>query len=146
MNKNKLHTDKIVKGKRTYFFDIKKSEQADLYLTISEKKKTDNTSEHHRVMIFEEDLKDFVDTFRNALLKFKELQQPKTEEKKYSIEKIRATPQNAYQPWTEEDDEKLELLFCEGKKVKELTHIFERKEGAITSRIKKLELKEKYGR
>lgn len=68
-----------------------------------------------------------------------------TENKKYSVEKIRETHQQAYQPWTQEDDEKLELLFCEGKKIKELAHIFARKEGAITSRIKKLELKEKYG-
>lgn len=74
MNKNELHTDKIIKGNRTYYFDIKKSEKDDLYLTISENKKTDNGSEHHRIMIFEEDVKDFVDTFRNSLLKFKELQ------------------------------------------------------------------------
>lgn len=146
MNKNELHTDKITKGNRTYYFDIKKSEKDDLYLTISENKKSDNGSEHHRVMIFEEDLKDFVDTFRNSLVKFKELQQPQTESKKYSVETIREVHQQAYQPWTKEDDEKLELLFCEGKKVKELAHIFARKEGAITSRIKKLELKEKYGR
>lgn len=92
-------------------------------------------------MIFEEDLKDFVDTFRNSLTKFKEFQQTQSEAKKYSVEKIRETHQQAYQPWTQEDDEKLELLFCEGKKVKELAHIFARKEGAITSRIKKLELK-----
>ena len=47
-------------------------------------------------------------------------------------------------PWTDEADKKLEQLFCEGKKVKELAHIFGRNEGAISSRIKKLELKEKY--
>lgn len=145
MNKNELHTNKITKRNRTYFFDIKKSEKGDLYLTISENKITDNTSEHHRVMIFEEDLKDFVDTFRSSLEKFKEFQQTETESKKYSVEKIRETYQQAYKPWTQEDDEKLELLFCEGKKIKELAHIFARNEGAITSRIKKLELKEKYG-
>lgn len=144
MNKNELHTDKITKGNRTYFFDIKKSDKDDLYLTISENKKTDNGWERHKVMIFEEDLKDFVDTLKNSLTKFKELQQPQTENKKYSVEKIRKTHKQAYQPWTQEDDEKLELLFCEGEKVKELAHIFARKEGAITSRIKKLELKEKY--
>jgi hypothetical protein len=53
---------------------------------------------------------------------------------------------NAYEKWTVEDDEKLELLFCEGKTVKELMSIFERHEGAIRSRIKKLELREKYDR
>ncbi len=52
---------------------------------------------------------------------------------------------NAYEKWTTED-EKLELLFCEGKTVKELSAIFERNEGSINSRIKKLELREKYDR
>lgn len=53
---------------------------------------------------------------------------------------------NAYERWTQEDDERLELLFCEGKTVQELTTIFARNEGAIESRIKKLELREKYDR
>ncbi len=44
----------------------------------------------------------------------------------------------------EEDDNKLEMLFCQGKNIHELAQIFERKEGAISSRIKKLELREKY--
>ena len=66
-------------------------------------------------------------------------------DKVYSIEKIRETHKQAYSPWTTEDDNKLELLFCQGKNVKELAQIFERNEGAINSRINKLELKEKYG-
>ena len=59
------------------------------------------------------------------------------------IEK-RAENKNAYNPWTKEDDDKLELLFCEGKTTNELSEIFSRNKGAINSRIKKLELKEKY--
>jgi hypothetical protein len=53
---------------------------------------------------------------------------------------------NAYERWTTEEDEKLELLFCEGKSVKELSVIFARNEGSINARIKKLELREKYDR
>lgn len=37
-------------------------------------------------------------------------------EKTYSVEEIRKTHEQAYQPWTKEDDERLELLFCQGKK------------------------------
>lgn len=51
---------------------------------------------------------------------------------------------NAYKPWTLEQDSALELQFCEGKTVKELSDLFERNEGAICSRIRKLELKDKY--
>lgn len=64
----------------------------------------------------------------------------------YTKSKKQQAHKNAYERWTIEDDEKLELLFCEGKSVKELMDIFERNEGAIESRIKKLELKEKYDR
>ncbi|ASS50560.1 MAG: hypothetical protein A3D31_13430 [Candidatus Fluviicola riflensis] len=75
---------------------------------------------------------------------------------KYNIKRKRGTgknytksgkqllKENAYEKWTIEDDEKLETLFCEGKKVTELSEIFKRNDGAIRSRIKKLELKEKY--
>jgi hypothetical protein len=49
-------------------------------------------------------------------------------------------------PWREEGDNKLEFLFCEDKKVQVLAAIFGRSKGAINSRIKKLELKEKYGK
>jgi DNA-directed RNA polymerase specialized sigma24 family protein len=98
-------------------------------------------------MIFDEDLKDFAEAFKKSLTKFKALKEPKTTNgKTYTVEKVREVYKQAYSPWTTEDDNKLELLFCEGKKVKELAQIFERNEGAINSRIKKLELKEKYGK
>jgi homoserine acetyltransferase len=51
---------------------------------------------------------------------------------------------NAYMPWTEEDDVRLEQLYCEKLTVKQLSAVFGRNEGAITSRISKLELVEKY--
>lgn len=147
MDREELYSDKITKGSRTYFFDIKKSEGGDLYLKISESKKTASGFEHHRLMIFDEDLKDFVETLKKSLTKFKELKEPKqTDGKTYSVEKIRKIHKQAYLPWTTEDDNKLELLFCEGKKPKELAEIFGRKIGAINSRIKKLELKDKYGK
>lgn len=152
MADNELYSNKVTKGNRTYFFDIKKSEQGDLYLKISESKQVATGYEHHRLMVFDEDLKDFVDALRNTLTKFKELKNPNstnsepTESKAYSVAKIRETHQHAYMPWTSDDDSKLELLFCEGKSVSELAKTFGRNEGAISSRIKKLELKEKYGR
>ena len=147
MQENEIYSDKITKGSRTYFFDIKISENCDLYLKISESKKTGNSFEHHRLMIFDEDLKDFVEALKKLLTKFKELKDTKqTSGKTYSVKEIRETHKQAYLPWTTEDDNKLELLFCEGKKAKELAQIFGRNEGAINSRIKKLELKEKYGK
>jgi len=66
--------------------------------------------------------------------------------KTYTVAEKQQANKNAYERWTPEDDEKLELLFCEGKTVKELSALFARNEGAINSRIKKLELREKYDR
>lgn len=66
--------------------------------------------------------------------------------KAYSKTEKQLKDKNAYEKWTEENDEKLEKLFCEGKTIAELSEIFGRNGGAIRSRIRKLELKEKYGR
>lgn len=65
-------------------------------------------------------------------------------QKRYTLEEKRLEHKNAYLPWTNDDDEKLELLYCEGKRTTELSQLFKRNKGAIESRIKKLELKEKY--
>lgn len=65
-------------------------------------------------------------------------------EKKYTKESKQLEHKNAYEKWTNEDDEKLEVLYCEGKTVSELSELFKRNQGAILARIKKLELKEKY--
>ena len=64
--------------------------------------------------------------------------------KAYDVSEIRKVYKNAYEPWTQDDDEKLEQLFCDNKSIKEMSDFFGRNEGAIESRIKKLELKEKY--
>jgi len=146
MDRKEIYTDKINTGRRTYFFDIKKSEQDGMYLSISESKKIGDVFEHHRIMVFEENINDFAEVFQKIVTKFNELKEPKlSKDKAYSIVKIRETYEHAYLPWTLKDDRKLELLFCEGKQIKELAEIFGRNSGAIFSRIKKLELKEKYG-
>jgi hypothetical protein len=138
---DEIYSNKITKGSRTYFFDIKKSERGDTYLTISESKKSSSGFEHQRIMIFEEDINDFAELLKKSLVEFRKVSNIKS----YSIEKIREQLPNAYALWTQEDDNKLELMFCEKKKIKELAQTFGRNERAISSRIKKLELKEKYG-
>lgn len=146
MSNEELYSDKFKKGNRTYFFDIKQTEKGDLYFKISEQKQVGENYERYRIMVFEEDFEDFEKSLTKLISKVKKLKRSDLEsgEKTYSVEEIRKKHGQAYMPWSEEDDEKLELLFCEGKSIKELASIFERKEGAIRSRIKKLELKEKY--
>jgi len=55
-----------------------------------------------------------------------------------TMKEIRAQYPKAYCPWTKEDDDRLVSFYKSGKSIKELTSIFQRNEGAITSRLKKL--------
>ena len=63
----------------------------------------------------------------------------------YSVFACQQEFPNAYNPWSEEDDLELTQMWCEGATTEELAAHFQRKPSAITSRIKKLELVEKYG-
>ena len=56
----------------------------------------------------------------------------------YSVEACRQEHPNAYDPWTEADDERLKTMWNEGASVEELAEHFGRKRGAIVSRMKKL--------
>lgn len=79
-------------------------------------------------------------------VKYNNIRKRGSEERSYNFAEVRRDFENAYMTWSKEEDEKLEILFCEKKSVKELSTIFGRNSGAIRSRINKLELKEKYGR
>ncbi|MDR0790743.1 MAG: PUR family DNA/RNA-binding protein [Bacteroidales bacterium] len=84
-----LYSISFAKGRRTYFFDINESSYGDLYLNISETKKVDDDFERHRLMIFEEDMKDFLSGFNSTIEKFKELKTAKANDKKRSSEKAK---------------------------------------------------------
>ena len=68
-----------------------------------------------------------------------------TGEPTYSVYACRQEFPNAYNQWSADDEAELEHLWCKGTTVDELALHFQRKRGAILSRIKKLELEEKYG-
>ena len=61
------------------------------------------------------------------------------------LEKKREKNKAAYKPWTENEDFELTEMYCNREKVKEIAFKLGRSRGAIRSRIKKLELEEKYG-
>ncbi|HZW66820.1 MAG TPA: UvrD-helicase domain-containing protein [Hanamia sp.] len=62
-----------------------------------------------------------------------------------SFQQIRQTHKSAYLPWTDELDEELTTMYCEGVNIRDMMKHFGRTRGAINSRIKKLELEELYG-
>ena len=63
----------------------------------------------------------------------------------YSVYACQQEYTNAYLPWSEEDDTTLTQMWCEGATLDELSAHFQRKPGGIASRIKKIELTDKYG-
>jgi len=69
---------KVVKaGKRTYFFDVKSTKGKDLYLTVTESKKSTYEGkasfEKHKIFLYKEDFEKFQDGMQDALDKIDEL-------------------------------------------------------------------------
>ena len=56
----------------------------------------------------------------------------------YSIYAARQEHPNAYNVWTDEDDEELKSMWAEGKSVQEIADYFGRKNSSIITRLKKL--------
>ena len=139
MKNEEIFSTKFQAGNRTYFLDVKATKDGDKYLKITEsKRKSESEFEPHQIIIFDEGIDKLAEKINKIADKMR------SNEKSYSVEEKRKTNRNAYQPWTNEDDNRLEVLYCEGKSVTDLSNEFGRNSGAIRSRIKKLELKEKY--
>ncbi|RZJ30122.1 MAG: DUF3276 family protein [Flavobacterium sp.] len=74
-----LHTEKISRGSRTYFFDVKKSVNDGLYLKMSCSQKSHDGFEHFRLIVFERDILEFVAAVRKSAGEIQKLkQQPAT--------------------------------------------------------------------
>ncbi len=64
--------------------------------------------------------------------------QPIKEEKSYSVEGVRKKHPNAYAKWSAFDDDSLRKKYAEGSTISELAKLLHRTEGAIQSRLTKL--------
>jgi hypothetical protein len=64
---NEIFSEKVVTSRRTYFFDVKETKEAAMYLVIGELTQFGSETERHRIMVFEESLHDFVSAFEKAL-------------------------------------------------------------------------------
>lgn len=77
---DEVFSEKVKAGKRTYFFDVKKTRGNDLYLTITESKRrySDDDSENatyekHKIFLYKEDFEKFQDGMGAALGKIQDL-------------------------------------------------------------------------
>ena len=96
---------------------------------------TDNMDVRRLPYISDKDVK----RLKKYLKAYKQL----TGEPLYSVYACQQEYPNAYMPWTEADDLELRRLLCNGATMEELSVNFQRKPGAIVSRLKKLGLNDK---
>ena len=74
---NEIYSKVVRAGKRTYFFDVKSTKGNDVYLTLTESKKTfvdgRESYQKHKIFLYKEDFKKFEDGLKDALNKIEEL-------------------------------------------------------------------------
>ncbi len=136
-DRKELFTESVSAGSRTYFFDVKESQDGSKYLVISESRNTGSNFEHGRIMIFEENFQAFQQGFIKAMTFLGVGEETKT----YNLDEIRNEYPRAYEKWDPEEDNILGVKYREGLSVSELSDLFYRQPGAIRSRLKKLGLK-----
>lgn len=77
-DKNGEVYSKVIRaGKRTYFFDVKATKGNDLYITMTESKKTMNdgreTYQKHKIFLYKEDFEKFQEGLMDVIDKIQEL-------------------------------------------------------------------------
>jgi hypothetical protein len=66
--RGEIFSSRAVSGRRTYFFNVKENRNGDLFLNIVESKKNgENDFERHSLIVFHEDLENFLDGFHKAV-------------------------------------------------------------------------------
>lgn len=73
---NRVYSERVRAGKRTYFFDIRKTKSEDYYLTITERKRKFDEEgasfEKFKLFLYKEDLNKFSEAFEKAVTYIKE--------------------------------------------------------------------------
>ena len=71
--RGEVFSSRAISGKRTYFFNVKENRHGDLFLNIVESKKhSENGFERHSLIVFKEDLDNFLEGFNQAIDYIKE--------------------------------------------------------------------------
>lgn len=77
-DKGIIHSTVVRAGKRTYFFDVRKTKNGDHYLVLTEsKKRTEQDGsvhfQKHKIYLYKEDFEKFSDGLEESLSKLEEL-------------------------------------------------------------------------
>ncbi len=78
-NNNEVYSKVVRAGKRTYFFDVKATKGKDLYVILTESKKSSSSGrdnfEKHKLFLYKEDFEKFQEGLDDVLNKIKELKE-----------------------------------------------------------------------
>jgi len=98
---NEIYSKVVRAGKRTYFFDVKSTKGNDLYVTITESKKSfvdgRETYQKHKIFLYKEDFEKFKDGLVDAIDKISEL----AETGEYAIESNSDSSDDSLKSFTE---------------------------------------------
>lgn len=117
-----VSTRKIVDGSRTHFIEIKRNEHGS-YLSLTE---LDSQGDRRRLIVSSEMAAEYLRELQDAVSELEG-------------EADRPLEGRAYQPWSDEEDERLRREFDAGVTIEQMAKVHERNSGAISSRLKKLE-------
>jgi hypothetical protein len=74
---DELYSNAVRAGKRTYFFDVKSTKGNDLYITVTESKKSTQNGrvsyQKHKIFLYKEDFEKFREGLDDVLAKVDEL-------------------------------------------------------------------------
>ncbi len=66
--RGEIFSSRATSGKRTYFFNVKENRHGDIFLNMVESKKSGESNfERHSIIVFEEDLENFLNGFEQAI-------------------------------------------------------------------------------
>lgn len=151
MPDKEIYSSRLRAGNKTWCVEMKEDANGSAFLEMTEHSKIAGSERPRRIVVDKAHAEDLLETMADAVRRLlaheHRKKRPAPEQTKtYTVEAVRKEHPQAYARWTAEQDELLERLYCEGTPRKELASIFGREPSAITSRIKKLELREKYGK
>jgi len=67
-SRGEVFSSRATAGRRTYFFNVKENRHGDIFLNIVESKKNGGTDfERHSIIVFKEDLENFLGGFDQAV-------------------------------------------------------------------------------
>jgi len=122
-------------GSRTLYVDLKQNADGSRFVSISEVRR--DADARSRILIDEEYLPDLFRAL-NAVLEFLS---PKGQRKAYTVEEKRRTHSHAYEPWSDEEERRLQAECARGLNITQLAQSHGRTVTAIRARLELLALR-----